>query len=135
MAVTAFGIEFDFGALTWSPKIIDVDRDGIKSESIETTHQGSPNGIKTFISSRLVDNGTFKLTVEFNPEDQPPVGPTSEDTYTVTWPLVDPTNTVGAKDEAECFVEEASGNFKLGEKMVQTITIKIAGEVTHTAEA
>ena len=135
MAVTAYGITFDFGGLSCSPKIIDVDWDGRKVESIDPTHQGTADGERTYMSGSLKDNGSFKLTIEWAADDQPPVGSDSADTYSVTWPVHESGHTQGAKDEFDAFIEEASGNFKLGEKMVQTITIKVAGKITHTAES
>jgi len=136
------GITVTFGTSAFSQELIDVEWSGISRESIETTHTGvavaaaGKFGNRTFIPGDLVDPGELTLTFNFNPDRNPGVAVVAAgatETITIRW--LDSGDVAGATWAGSGFFTSYSVSCAMEEKMTATMTVKLTGNVTVTADA
>jgi hypothetical protein len=131
------GMTVVFGTSGFSAQLIDAGQSGISRNAIDTSHMGTAAagantfGNRTFIPGRLSDPGTFEMEVHFDPDIEPPIDQPAE-TITVTFPLASG-DVTAANWAFSGFVTDISDAYPLDDKMVQTLTVKISGNVTLTA--
>lgn len=130
MAATdvGFGISITFSSGFFA-EIIDVSWSGMTREPVETTHSGTTGGFATFIPSDIIDHGEITVTINFDPDTDPPIDSAAE-TCTITFPTPAGGST-GATWAASAFMTGASQAFPIGDRMTQDLTLKVSGDVTY----
>ena len=130
MADSGFGTLCDFGS-GFVGEIIDVGWEGMSRAAIETTHNATSPAKKTFRPSDLVDMGELRLTINFDPDDDPPIDAAAA-TVIVTWPVPDGLTT-GATWQASAFMTGLSITSQQEDRMTAQVTLKYSGDITVTA--
>lgn len=131
------GLTVVFGTSAFTGDVIGLTIDGITRVAVDTSHMATAAagagkyGNMTFISGDLSDPGSLGLEIHFNPETTPPIDLVAE-TITITWPLAAGDSTA-AKFAASGFCTDIGIAAPLDDKMVQSLTFKISGNVTLTA--
>ena len=125
------GTTITFGTTGFTASVTSISFEGVERPSIDTTHLGTTGG-RTFIPGDLPDYGSISLDIQFDPDTMPPITAAPE-TITVTFPL-SAGATTPATWAATGFVMGFDANAPLEELMTGTISIKISGDVTDTAE-
>lgn len=126
---TGFGTTIVFGTSAFTGSIYNVSRTGGTRKAIDKTHMGSANSRYEFCPAALVDDGTYELEVEFNPNISAPIDGAAE-TITITYPLG--TQITAAKDVFTGFVTNISQRVPLDDRLTMTMTLKISGKVVRT---
>ena len=125
------GGSITFGTSGFTANISNINWDGIERVSIPTSHLGTTTA-HTFIPGDLYDPGEISLDIQFDPDNFPPINSAAE-TITVNFPLSSGGSTA-ADWEATGFCTGASNVVPLEALMTGTITLKISGAITATAE-
>jgi hypothetical protein len=126
---TGFGATLGFGTTTtYLPKKRSISGPGQSREAHQTSHLGTTGGYHTYIPDDLVEGGEIQMEVFFDPLDgYPPIGGPAE-TITIT------NNDTGAATEAcSAFVTSFEPTRQLGELMMASLGLKVAGAITFTA--
>ncbi len=126
---TGFGATLTFGTTTtYTPKKRSISGPGMSREALETSHLATTGGFKTFIPDDLVDGGEVTTDVFWDPLDGWPPIEAAPEVVTITH------NDTGAATEIfTAFVSGFDKAMQLGELMMATVTLKVAGEVNFTA--
>ncbi len=136
MAVTAdtfFGGTITFGTSTvLSIDILSGGRSGVSSTDIETSHGGTTGGNKTYIPGDLIEPGSYDFDVLFDPEDDVDVLVAVSQTITITYP-VPSGKTTGKKAAFTGWISSFDETLPIDDKMTASLSLKVAGAVTHTA--
>ena len=123
------GLTMAFATSSFTAEITSVSPPNRSRPSIDTTHMGSST--RTFMPGDLVDGGEVTMEVHFDPDMDVPVDQPAEQ-ITITFPLADGGSTA-ANWQFPGFVISDTPQAPLDDKMVSTIVIKVAGDVTKTA--
>lgn len=125
------GASITFGTSGFTANLTAINGEGIERASIETTHLGTTTA-RTFMGGDLFDPGNVSLELQFDPDNKPPFTGASE-TITVTFPLSSGGSTA-ATWAASGFVTGFDYGAPLEELMTGTMTVKLSGDITVTAE-
>lgn len=112
---------------------------GISAEAIDAGHLGvaaeaaDEMGNRPYIFGKIIDAGELTLECHITPGLAIPVG--VSDTFTLTWPIFTPGNTTNATWVFSGAIVNASPAIPLEEKITASMTIKISGAITISAEA
>lgn len=130
------GLTVAFGTSSFSGEVIGLAIDGITRVSVPTSHMATAApgagtfANMTFIPGDLSDGGSVTIEYHFNPETTPPIDAVAE-TMTLTWPLAAGDGTP-ANWAASGFFTDIGIAAPLDDKMVQTVTFKVSGNMTVT---
>lgn len=115
------------GSLT--AELLDINKDGEKTDQLDVTHQESADGFKEFLSG-LTDGQSITLSLNFDSDNVRPSNGESG-SLAITLPFTSATLRVLT---IPCNVEEV-GNIDaaLGQKMAEQIKFKITGKPTWGA--
>lgn len=125
------GASVTFGTSGFTANITAINGDSIERPSIDTTHLGTTTA-RTFIPGDLVDQGNLTLEIQFDPDTTPPIK-TATETITVTFPLSSG-GTTAADWEFSGFGTSFEYGVPLEELMTGSLTVKVTGDITITAE-
>jgi hypothetical protein len=112
-------------------QINSIDWTGINRKAVETSHMNlsaaaeGKFGNATFVAGKVIDAGSLKIEMNFNPDTIPPVGSAAEST-TVTWAS-------GATWVGSAFLTDFEVKGATDECITATATLKYSGNVTVTA--
>lgn len=132
--VEGFGcaIAFQSGFLA---AIREVDDSGQKRNAHETTNDATPvssgHAHRTFIPSKLIDQGELKITLLYNPNGPAPPIDKAAETITVTLPIPIGGNTAGTI-VGSGFLTESGIKIPYDNLMMQDVTLKKSGQWTYT---
>lgn len=126
------GASITFGTSSFTANITAINGESIERASIETSHLGTTTA-RTFIPGDLFDPGSISLDIQFDPDTEPPWNGATE-TVTITFPLSS-AGTTAADWEASGFMTSFDYGVPLEELMTGTMTVKLTGDITVTAEA
>ena len=124
------GFDADVTAINWS---------GINRASVDVSHLGLTDpgagnfGNKLFLPSKLVDAGELELTINFDPDDDPPMHAEAE-TITLTFAQITG-DTSPASWAGSGFASGFSFNGAAEGKLEGTITVKFTGGIAMTDAA
>ena len=128
MADVGDGASFTMTGFTGD--IISINNSGISRGVVDSTHLGT-SAAKTFIPGDLYDPGEVELTVQHDPNEQPPFT-ASATTATITYPTPSG-GASGATHAASGFVSSWDpGNIANDELMTSSVTVKWTGAITFT---
>lgn len=125
------GATVTFGTSGFTANITEISWGSIERTSIQTTHLGTTTA-HTFIPGDLMDSGEITLEIQFDPDNFPPIKQAAE-TITVTFPLSSG-GTTAADWEATGFATSFEAGVPMEELMTGSLTIKVSGDITTTAE-
>jgi hypothetical protein len=129
MADIGNGTSVTFGTSSFSASLMSVTWGGITRPAIQTSHLGTTTA-HTFMPDDLYDGGDITLSIQYNPNTQPPISGAAE-TVTVTYPVPSGSSN-GATHAFSGFVTEfVPGNAGLGELMIASVTVKVSGAITY----
>lgn len=133
------GLAFLLVTSNWSGYIVDLSRSGHARQPVDVTHSETTEADATthaiyreFQPSKIVDGGTYSLTVHF---DRPlPPMTAARETCRITYPKASGEGTA-AKLEFSGFMTTESANHQplADETMRQTFEFKVSGEPVFTA--
>jgi len=123
MADVATGITIVFGTSGFSANIIDVTPIRVTREAVQTSHQGTQK-MHTYMPADLASPGTHRFTLEYDPEEEPPIHGASEE-ITITHPD-------GTTDVFQGFMTNFEAEEPLNQKMVGSCEFQITGQRTVT---
>ena len=126
---TGFGTTIVFGTSAFSANIYNITRSAVARKAIDRTHMGSALSRMEFLPATLVDDGTYELELDFNPNVSVPIDGVAE-TITITYPIG--TQLTAAKDVFTGFVTSVGQRVPLDDRLSQTVTLKISGKVVRT---
>ena len=115
------GIIVKFGTVTLG-EVVDVGMPESETVAIDTSHHQTNKG-KTYIPGDLVENGSLTVTLAYLPGASLSIG--QADPVQVTFP----TGEIGTFDG---FVQKLTPETPLEDKMVETVTFKVSGNVVWT---
>ncbi len=122
----ATGITIAFGTSGFSANVLDIDGPDWAREYLETSHQGTTGGHKTWIGADLADGGEFTFTVQFNPDtDVTGYGGGAEE-VTLTWPST-------ATWVFDAIIGGYTPTAPLNQIMTANVTTKVSGGIAVTA--
>ncbi len=125
------GAAIVFAASSFSANITGININGISRGSVDTTHLGTATA-RTFIPTDLIDAGELELEIQHDVNKYPPIKGAPE-TITVTHPLSTGGTTAGSYSFSG-FATNYDANIPLEELQTGTLTIKITGDITTTAQ-
>lgn len=133
------GLQFLMVTSNWSGDIVDISRQGHQRGSVEVTHSETSEEDSTthtiyreFIPSKIVDGGTYRLTVHL---DRPlPPMTAAREILRITLPLASGESTA-AKLEVSGFMTNEDADYQplADDTMRQTFEFKVSGAPTYTA--
>jgi len=129
VGVEGFGIAIAFQSGFFAA-IREVDDSGMKRNAHETTNDASTvvsgHAHRTFIPSKLIDDGELKVTLLYDPSKAPPIDKAAE-TVTVSLPIP-----IGGLTAATLvgsgFLTESGQKIPYDNLMMQDVTIKKTGQ-------
>lgn len=131
------GTQIAFLTSGFSAQVLDVTPPEVSRESVDTSHMGTAApaagsfGNRTFIFGKLVDGGELSFEIHFDPDDVPPIHELAEQ-IKITFPV--PAGlTNGAEWEFPGAMTSYAPAVPLDDKMVASITVKVAGPIARTA--
>jgi len=131
---TGTGVAIAFATSSFAAQLTNLDTSGMSRDAIDVSHMGTtlPSalemGNREFIESDLIDPGELSGTFHFDVGVRPPVNEVLEQ-ITITWPKT-PTQAVAATWVGNGFFISNDQAIPLGDKMVQSGTIKMSGKWT-----
>ncbi len=123
---TGAGTTMSFGTQLWSPHILSIGDIGSEGNAIDTTHLNTSDA-RTYVASRLVENGTISMEVQHDPDAMPVVCAANE---TIIITFYD-----GATCSFDGFIQSHKiGNINKDESglMTATVSVKVSGDFTWT---
>lgn len=124
------GASVTFATSSFTANITSIGFSGMERASVDTSHLGTTTAM-TFVAGDLYNAGELELEIQFDPDDFPPIK-TAAETITVTFANLG--GTTPADWEFTGFCTGFSAGVPLEELMTGTITIKITGDITATAQ-
>jgi len=109
----------DSGSIT--AELLDVLKDAEKTDSIETTHQGTSNSLKEFMAG-LTDLQSIALLLHFDPDN---VRPGNGESGSLVVTLTNTGITLNTLTLTGFFEELGDMDAKLGQKMSENMKFKI----------
>ena len=135
----ADGASVTFGTSGFDADITAINWSGINRPAVDVTHLGVTDpgannfGNMLFLPSKIADPGELELTINFDPDDDPPMHAEAE---TITLNFAQITGDTSPADwEGSGFVTGFSFNGAIQGKLEGTITIKFTGAITMTDAA
>ena len=130
-----FGTTITFQSGFFTGLLRSVDVDGIERTALETSHNTTTNGWRTFRPSDLKDAGELTVGILFEPDaDWKTALGAAAETVTITFPV--PAGlTTGAKIAASGFLRSFTLTDPYDDMMTATAVIKFSGEPTLTDAA
>jgi len=118
------GTTIAFGTSAFAANITGYKPPSSSRASLDTSHMGT-TGPRTFIPGDLYDNGELNITIQFNPDTDPPIDGQPE-TITITYPS-------GATWVVTGFMTNYEpSDMPLEELLAASCTIKVTGAITIT---
>lgn len=102
-------------------ELLDVAKDAAKTDSIETTHQGTASALKSFMAG-LTDLQSISLLLHFSPDN---VRPANGESGTLVLVLANSGLTLKTLTMTGFFEELGDVDAKLGQKMSENMKFKI----------
>jgi hypothetical protein len=127
------GASIAFGTSTFTANIVSMTVDGIERPAIDTSHLGTTTS-RTFIPGDLVDEGSVTLEIQFDPSLAEPPKKGAAETVTISFALTG-AGTTKATRAFTAFVTAFDFGVPLDELMTGSVTLKISGNVTVTAQS
>lgn len=121
--ISGWGIRLTAGTSAFTCEITDATPPGATREAINTSHTRTSNSM-TFIPADLVDWGSLKVEIGFDPGVTPPIDQAAE-TWTMTFKN-------GETWVFNGFMTGYEPKGPLLDKMTADVTIKVNGKVTIT---
>jgi len=129
---TFFGATLSTGALSVTAQILGGSRQGLSCEDIDCTHAGTTGDNKSFDPADLNDGGTYNFDIihDANIDWDNKVGTAA--TFIVTYPTPAGGMT-GATKTFNGYINGYDEQLPIFDKMTGSLSIKVAGDVTHVS--
>lgn len=122
------GFTATFGTTSYAAEIVSADFDGAEVAVLDTAHMGT-TGARTKRFGDLKEEGSVRIRIHFNPNQQPPLG--TAETVTFTFPIPSAL-TNGATAAGQGGISAWSASIPLEDLMSAEFTVTWTDDVTWT---
>jgi hypothetical protein len=126
------GLTLSWDTSSWSADIVNYSKDGETADDVETSDL-STTGYRTYEGGELIEGGTYSFLFHVDPEKTPLTTGTT-DRATITYPISNPANATNGTRAFDAYINSYSESGEINGLIQGTVQIKVAGNITFTAE-